>query len=154
MDVLSPKMMMTFDALSVTNISTGHMLDAHITVLPREDNVTQVSNYRPISLLNVDIKLYAKILANRLLPLLPNLISLDQVGFVPGREARDNTLRALNIHHWLTSSKTSGGFCHWTRRRCLTEWTGTTCGRLWQRRDFNRACWLMSWHYTLALLCV
>lgn len=64
-----------------------------------------VTNYRPISLLNVDLKIYAKVLANRLVPLLPKLISLDQVGFIPGREARDNTIKAINIHKWLTSTQ-------------------------------------------------
>lgn len=47
-------------------------------------------------------------LANRLLPLLPQLISLDQVGFIPGREARHNTLKAINIHHWLTTNHHPG----------------------------------------------
>lgn len=63
------------------------------------------SHYRHISLLNVDVKLYAKVLANRILPLLHKLISLDQVGFISGREARDNTIKAINIHHWLITSK-------------------------------------------------
>lgn len=80
-------------------------MTAHITVIPKPGKDTSlVTNYRPISLLNVDLKWYAKILANRLLPLLPQLISLDQVGFVPRREARDNTLKAINIHHWLTTN--------------------------------------------------
>lgn len=42
-------------------------------------------------------------LANRLIPLPQSLISLDQVGFVPGREAWDNTVKTLYIHHWLKS---------------------------------------------------
>lgn len=67
-----------------------------------------VSNYRPISLLNVDIKLYAKVLDYRILPLLHKLITLDQVGFIPGREARDNTIKAINIHHWLTTMSKPG----------------------------------------------
>lgn len=58
----------------------------------------------------MDIKIYAKILANRMSPLLQNLISLDQVDFVPGREARDNTIRALSLHHWLTTTETQGFF--------------------------------------------
>lgn len=58
----------------------------------------------------MDLKLYAKILANRLLPLLPKLISLDQVGFIPGREAKDNTMKAINLHRWLTSSQQRGFF--------------------------------------------
>lgn len=54
--------------------------------------------------------MYAKILANRLLPLLSTLITQDQVGFVPGREARDNTLKAFYIHHWMTSTHQEGYF--------------------------------------------
>lgn len=75
-----------------------------MTVIPKPGkDPTQVTTYRPISLLNDDIKCYAKIIANRLLPLIPSIISLDQVGFIPGREASDNTIKTLNIHHWLTA---------------------------------------------------
>lgn len=87
------------------------MLEAHITVIPKTDrDPTQAANYRPISLLNVDIKIFSKILANRLLPLLPSIVSHDQVGFLPGREARDNTLKAINLHHHITTSKQKGFF--------------------------------------------
>lgn len=106
-DVLSPKLLVTFNALYDPQIRSDRMLTAHIAMILKEGkDPSLVVNYRPISLLNVDIKLYANILANRLLPLLPNLISLDHVGFVPGREATDNPIRTLNLHHCLMSSKT------------------------------------------------
>lgn len=47
--------------------------------------------YRSISLLNVDTKLQAKVLYHRLLPHISQLVHFDQVGFIPHREARDNT---------------------------------------------------------------
>lgn len=37
---------------------------------------------------------------------LPNLIHLDQVGFVPSREARDNTIKVLNLLHVVDTTKT------------------------------------------------
>lgn len=37
-------------------------------------------------LLNLDAKLYAKVIANRLLPLIPKWVSCEQTGFIPGRE--------------------------------------------------------------------
>ncbi|KAM9330538.1 neuronal acetylcholine receptor subunit alpha-6 [Gastrophryne carolinensis] len=66
---------------------------------------SQCQNYRPISLLNVDIKLYAKVLARRLAGFLPALVQQNQVGFIPGREARGNTVKALNVHWWATSHR-------------------------------------------------
>lgn len=36
-------------------------------------------------------------IASHLGPLLPSIIHTDQVGFVQGREARDNTIRTLSL---------------------------------------------------------
>lgn len=43
------------------------------------------SNYRPLSLMNVDMKIITQSLNNRLLPFLNKLIHLSQTGFIPGR---------------------------------------------------------------------
>lgn len=95
-EVLLSHFLRAFNTSSETDIHSRQLLEAHITLLPKEGkDVALVSNYRPISLLNVDLKWYAKALANRLLPLLSSIVSLDQVGFVPGREARDNVLKTL-----------------------------------------------------------
>lgn len=93
----------TFNSLSPSNPLTRAMLEAHIVVISKDGkDSSQTGHYRPISLLNVDIKIFSKILANRLLPLLPSIVSQDQVGFIPGREARDNTCKAINLHHLIS----------------------------------------------------
>lgn len=75
-------------------------LRAYVMVLPKpKKDPLDCSNYRPISLLNLDLKLFTKVLANRLRPLLHLLIGQEQVGFMPGREARDNMTKALNLIH-------------------------------------------------------
>lgn len=110
-NILKPRFLKTFQSLYSEQHPPKQLLEAHITVIPKEGkDLTQVTNYRPISLINVDIKIYAKILANRLLPLLSSLISLDKVVFIPGREGRDNTIKAININHWLSSQKKPGFF--------------------------------------------
>lgn len=58
-------------------------LKALILVITKEDKYfMQCRSYRPISLLNVDLKFFTKILALRLQKQLPTLIHLDQVTFV------------------------------------------------------------------------
>ena len=54
-------------------------------------------SYRPISLLNVDEKILAKVLARRLERILPDIISADQTGFIRNRFSFFNVRRLFNI---------------------------------------------------------
>ena len=62
-----------------------------ITLTPKEDgSLLDLSNWRPITLLNVDYKIAAKAIAKRLEQVLPDLIHPDQTGFVKGRYIGEN----------------------------------------------------------------
>uniref|UniRef100_A0A670KGT6 Reverse transcriptase domain-containing protein n=1 Tax=Podarcis muralis TaxID=64176 RepID=A0A670KGT6_PODMU len=77
--------------------------EAYITFIPKQDaDLTQVKNYRPISLLNIDYKIFAGILARRLRRLLSETIHRDQAGFLPGRQMRDNTRNIINMLEYLS----------------------------------------------------
>ena len=56
-----------------------------------------LKNWRPITLLNQDYKYLAKILANRLKAILPEIISTDQSGFVNNRFIGSNIIRIQNL---------------------------------------------------------
>uniref|UniRef100_A0A803TV15 Reverse transcriptase domain-containing protein n=1 Tax=Anolis carolinensis TaxID=28377 RepID=A0A803TV15_ANOCA len=65
--------------------------EAIITMIPKEGvDRSEVRNYRPISLLNTDYKIFTKILANRLKDFLDGWIGEDQTGFLPSRTINDN----------------------------------------------------------------
>lgn len=79
--------------------------NATITLLLKKDKDPLLcSSFRPISLLNVDYKILAKILALRLQKVLPGIISADQTGFMLGRHSFHNTRRLLNILNMPSSS--------------------------------------------------
>uniref|UniRef100_A0A8C5WHL5 Reverse transcriptase domain-containing protein n=1 Tax=Leptobrachium leishanense TaxID=445787 RepID=A0A8C5WHL5_9ANUR len=97
---LGPYLLRSFNAIDEGTSFPAEALRATISLIPKPGkDPLSCSNYRPISLINNDIKLMAKMLARRLNPILPSLIHPDQVGFVPLRGARDNTLRAINLLH-------------------------------------------------------
>ncbi|XP_063818782.1 uncharacterized protein LOC135056932 [Pseudophryne corroboree] len=105
--LLVPHLRVLFNAVLHGAPFPSTMLEARVIVIHKEGrDPRNCANYRPISLLNLDIKIYAKILATRLNGVLSELIHYDQVGFIPGRQARDNTRKAINIIHLLNNRQT------------------------------------------------
>ncbi|KAI5628117.1 hypothetical protein C0J50_8261, partial [Silurus asotus] len=61
-------------------------------------------SYRPLSLLNADVKVLAKVIASRLENVLPRIISMEQTGFIKGRHSFFNTRTLFNIIYSKQSS--------------------------------------------------
>lgn len=81
-DILSKPLVSALNTITEGNSFPVDTLRAYISLIPKEGKDPLLC-YRPIALLNSDLKLFAKILANRLLPHIPSLIHRDQAGFVP-----------------------------------------------------------------------
>ena len=60
-----------------------------------DENLTELKNWHPISLLNIDYKILSKVLARRMENIVPKLVHSDQTGFVNGRYIGHN-IRLLN----------------------------------------------------------
>ena len=68
-----------------------------ITLIPKVPNPKTTAHYRPISLCNVLYKILAKILVNRMRPILQRIIHPTQSVFIPHRTIHDNILIAHEI---------------------------------------------------------
>ena len=80
-----------------------------IMLTPKDDgSLLELSNWRPITLLNIDFKIAAKAIAKRLEPILPSLIHSDQTGFVKGRYIGEN-IRLINDIMEITKTRNLPG---------------------------------------------
>jgi hypothetical protein len=74
-----------------------------IVLIQKKDNPEMLKDFRPISLCNIIYKVVSKCLANRLRPLLQDMIAPTQSAFVPGRMITDNALIAFECLHAIRS---------------------------------------------------
>lgn len=73
-----------------------------ITTIPKLGKPSNdPASYRPISLLNTDTKLYAKLIAILPSRIILYLVHPDQVCFVAGRQASDGTHRYIDLLQWV-----------------------------------------------------
>ncbi|CAL9020837.1 unnamed protein product [Prunus brigantina] len=66
-----------------------------ITLIPKVDNPTRVTEYRPTSLCSVLYKLISTTLVNRMKGIMQDVISEYQSAFVPSRLITDNIIAAF-----------------------------------------------------------
>lgn len=100
--ILAPRLVQVFHDAHARGLLPTTMSEASITLsLKKDKDPLLCSSYRPISLLNVDFKILAKVLAGCFQKVIPSLINPDQTGFITGRHSSSNTLRLLNILYFL-----------------------------------------------------
>lgn len=85
------------------------MNDSLICLIPKQAQPEFISQFRPICLSNVIIKVVTKIVANRFKPLMGDLVGVWQSSFVPARQTTDNILAAQELVHSLRRRKGKQG---------------------------------------------
>jgi hypothetical protein len=77
-------------------------------LLPKKGDLTDLKNFRPISLINCDAKIFTRLLNQRLMPHMQQLISPQQLGFMPNRFIGEHgfTLQTTKLLATTTHSST------------------------------------------------
>lgn len=84
------------------------------TLVLKKGNLVQVHNYLPISICNTLYKIIARIIVNRLQPLLPSMVSMELEAFVQGRGIVQNILLAQEVMYSFTKTLPTRGLS-WSR---------------------------------------
>lgn len=104
-DILAPVLVKVYQEAFEKGRLPSTFNEALISLIPKKDkDITDPSNFRPISLLNVDCKILTKVLALRLQQVLPIIIHGNQVGFMKNRSSTDNMRKLIHLM-WLAQSK-------------------------------------------------
>ena len=79
-----------YEAFNKESLSVSQIRGT-ITLVPKgEENLSELKNWRPISVLNIDYEILSKVLAKRMEQHLPKLIHSDQTEFINGRYIGQN----------------------------------------------------------------
>lgn len=96
-----------------------------LSLLYKKNDPLNLDNYRPITLLNVDVKIIAYALAQRLKPILPKIIHNDQNGYVKNRYIGFNIRQIQDIIEYSEKYSVEGAilFIDFSKAFDSLEWS-------------------------------
>ena len=113
----------------IRNIITGTELKEYqrraiITLIPKDGDLQLLKSWRPISLISTDIKIVAKILANRIKPIMPDIISETQY-CVNGKSIVDCNNKMRDILYYVNTHNIDGALINldWEKAFDRVDWS-------------------------------
>ena len=92
-----------------------------ISLLPKKKDPLYLKNWRPLTMLNTDYKILAKVLAERLKQVLPYLISMDQTGFMENRQISTTIRQTLDAIDYIQQRKLTGYLLSLDFEKCFDK---------------------------------
>jgi exonuclease III len=105
---LGPLLLDVFNSAVATGMLPKSCRSGVICLLHKKGNRQHMNNYRPLTMLAADYKLFSKVMAERLDPVLQTLIHPDQSGFIRTRQITDNLNLTRLVQSYYKRNKLKG----------------------------------------------
>ena len=102
-------------------------LSLFIVIEKKGKDRNYLETWRPIYLINVDTKIASKVIAARIIPVLPKTINFTQTGYIKGRFIGEAARSILDVMDYTKKQNIPGILCFVDFEKAFDSLTGILC---------------------------
>jgi hypothetical protein len=107
-EILKEDLVSLFEDFYKGDLDLYRLNCAMLTLIPKVEEVKEMKQFRPISLINCSFKIFLKVLTNRLGKISDRLMTSNQCAFIKGRYILESVVVAHELVHSLHKKKDPG----------------------------------------------